>query len=609
MPKRKKSAIKRLSPAQSAIPFEAVTSYRVLAGIVLIAVLACFTYLPSINGGFILDDDVLVTNNRIIKSSDGLYRSWFTTEPVDYWPITNTVFWIEWRAWGMNPTGYHVISLILHVAAAFLIWFILRKLSIPGSFLAALIFAVHPVNVESVAWIAQLKNTLCMLFFLLSIVCYLQIETRPAPPDNRKRPRVVDYWYFLSLLLFIFAILSKGSAVILPVILLGIIWWRRGNVTMWDCWGMAPFFAAATGFTMVNIWFQTHGVEEVLRKAGFIERLLGAGSVIWFYLCKALLPINLSFVYPQWHIQVNKPLWWLPLLAALAVTTVFWLYRKSWSRPFLLAWGFFCVALLPVMGFTDVGFMKYSLVADHYLHIALIAVVAWTSAGFAQWRSRTRGVLLKAATAVSIAAVATLALLTWQQNGIYRDAITLYRAALEKNPEFLMGQSNLGAALFVEGRLDEAIKHYKQAIQLKPDYAPAYNNLAIALVKTGQNEEAIQSFEQALHFQPNYPMAEYNLGIALGKTGRLQEAIKHYQEAIRLKPDFTDVYLHLAKTYAATSQPSEATAAASKGLEISRSQGLAEKVKQIEDWLTRYRATLPDSPGSAPVRKSSPSPP
>ena len=406
MSKRKKRSYRRLPPDQPIIAPKPAVPHLIPAGMVLIAILACFAYFPSINGGFIIDDDRLLTGNSLIKAHDGLYKFWFTTEPVDYWPMTNTLFWIQWRLWGMNPTGYHLVNLILHVCAAILIWFILRKLSIPGAWMAAAIFAVHPVNVESVAWISQLKNTLCMFFFLLSVLCYLQAETQPKPSKYGPMPRTVDYWYYSSLLLCILAMLSKGSAVILPVMLLGTIWWRRGSLTIWDLVGMAPFFVAAIGFALVNIWFQTHGSGQTFRHAVFIERLLGAGGVLWFYLYKAILPVNLIFIYPQWHVEAGNPLWWLPLPAALAFTALLWWFRKGWGRPLLFAWGFFCVALAPVMGFFDAGFMQFSLVADHYQHIAIIGVIALVSAGIALWGQRAKGGMLRTTMVVIIAGLA-----------------------------------------------------------------------------------------------------------------------------------------------------------------------------------------------------------
>ncbi len=611
MSKRKKSFDKRVPQNQSPGSLSSAILFGVSAGALLIAVVACMAYLPSISGGFILDDDRLLTDNNIIKTSDGPYRFWCSTEPMDYWPMTNTTLWIEWRLWELNPTGYHVTNLILHIVEALLICIVLRKLSIPGAFLAALIFAVHPVNVESVAWISQRKNMTAMLFFLLSILWYLKYLSPGKGEDlhsSRHTPCAVGllamHWYCLSLAAFVLAMLGKGSVVVLPVILLGIIWWRHDRVTKRDLPGIVPFLAAALVFTGINMWFQTHGSGEVIRNADFTERLLGAGCVVWFYLYKTLLSVDLAFVYPQWHIQAGNPLWWLPLMGALAVTAVLWRYRNAWSRPFLFAWGSFCVTLVPVMGFTDVGFMKYSLVADHYLHIAIIGVIALASAGFSLWRQRARGKMHWAATAVAILAVVVLTFLTWLQNWPYRDAITLYQAAIKKNPEFLMGHSNLGAALFLAGRVPEAIESYEQAIRTKSDYPAAHNNLAIALVKMGRNQEAILQFEQALRFQPDYPMAEYNLGIALGKMGRLQEAIDHYEKAIRLKPDYTAVYYNLAKAYANMNKSSEAVAAAQKGLELARSQGLTEKAKQFEDWLNSHRAGPSERPIAPPSAKS-----
>ncbi len=300
-----------------------------------------------------------------------------------------------------------------------MIWIILRKLSIPGGFLAAIIFALHPVNVESVAWISQRKDMLAVLFFLLSILWYLkslagspgsrtwaalsqEVErksrnlatTSPdfVPPVQEPVLPILHspLWYWLSFLAFVLAMLSKGSVAILPVFLLGIVWWLR-PLTRQDLLRIVPFFAVAAALTVVNVWFQRHGSEVIIRSADFAQRLLGAGGVVWFYLYKALLPLNLLFIYPQWHIEPGNPLWWLPLSAVLLVTAILWQYRKTWSRPALIAWVFFCVALAPAMGFTDVFFMRYSLVADHYQHIALIPVIALLAAGFSLWRRSLQG--------------------------------------------------------------------------------------------------------------------------------------------------------------------------------------------------------------------------
>jgi tetratricopeptide (TPR) repeat protein len=486
----------------------------------------------------------------------------------------------------VNPAGYHVTNLILHVVEALLIWVILRKLSVTGAFLAAMIFAVHPVNVESVAWIAQRRNVVAMLFFLLSILWYLKADMPTAiagmaparshagPWEREKtfssfilHPSAFHFCYWLSLAAFTLAMLSKGSAAVLPVLLLGIIWWLRSLIRR-DMLRIAPFFLLAVVLTGVNIWFQMHGENIEIRNAGFAERLLGAGGVVWFYLYKALLPIDLVFIYPQWHIEVGNPLWWLPLLAALIVTAVLWRYRKGWSRPLLFAWGFFCVSLVPVLGFTDVGFMKYSLFADHYQHIAVIGLIALAAAGWSIWRRRARNRELWMTTAVAVAVTGVLAFLTWRQSGIYRDAMTLYQDTLNKNPECWMAHNGLGLALFNTGRPWEEINQYEQALRLKPDYPEAHNNLGAALTEIGRPGEAIEHCEQALRLKPDYPEAHYNLGNALLQTGRLQEAIEHFQAALRLKPDFGEAHNNLGNALKSTGRYQEAIEHYQKALRL-----------------------------------------
>ena len=556
MPKHKKFSEKHAPQVWWGIFFPSTLPLGVLTGVAIIAVAAFIAYFPSLNGGFIWDDEFLLTKNTVIKASDGLYRIWCTSEEQDYWPVTNTTFWLEWRLWGMRSTGYHATNLVLHIAASLLIWTILRKLSIPGAFLAAVIFAVHPVNVESVAWISQRKNLLAMLFFLLSIMCYLQMETQPLPEKSPYRPSV-DFWYWFSLTAFVLAMLSKGSVAVLPVVLLGIIWWRRG-VTKEDLIRTTPYFVAAVGFTGLNVWFQTHDLETVIRSAGFTERVLGAGGVVWFYLYKSLFPFDLVFIYPQWHVDAGNPLWWLPLSAVLIITVVLWRYRESWSRPLLFTWGFFCVALAPVMGFIDVGFMQYSLVADHYQHIAIIGVIALVAAFWGLWRQRLCGAARWAAITIVVVMAGGLTFLTWQQSGLYANAVTLYRATLEKNPECWLAYNNLGVIFAETGRTREAIEHYEQSLRFNPNYYAAHNNLANILSKTGHIQEAIEHYRQALRFNPYFFESHYNLGVVMAQTGQTREAIDHYRKALQLKPGFVDAHINLGLILVNAGQPREA---------------------------------------------------
>jgi tetratricopeptide (TPR) repeat protein len=477
---------------------------------------------------------------------------------------------MEWRLWEMNPTGYHVANLALHAAASLLIWLILRKLSIPGAFLAALIFAVHPVNVESAAWIAQRKDDLAIVFFLLSMLWYLKalmptvnVGTAPARSHGGPCERVtsvrplapglwplapgpLSFWYWLSLLAFALGMLSKGSIAILPLLLLGIVWWLR-PLTKWDLARIAPFFLIAAALAAVNVWFQTH-LGGSIRTASLSVRILEAGAVVWFYLYKAVLPINLVFIYPLWSIDPGDFRWWLPLAATLTVTAVLWLYRKGWSRPILLAWGFFCVTLLPVMGFTDVGFMKHSLVADHYQHIAIIGVIALAAAGWSVWRGRLRAAFARIAYAAAVIAILALGLLTLLQNELYRDTAELYRQTLEKNPGCWLIHNNLGVLLANEGRRQEAIAQYKETLRLNPDYSEAHNNLGNALGALGQWQDALGCYHKALELVPDNPLTLNNLGYALGSLGRFPEAIEQYQEAIKLQPNLGGIRDNMAFT-------------------------------------------------------------
>ncbi len=393
---------------------------------------------------------------------------------------------------------------------------------------------------------------------MLSIFWYLRDEETLAARGNGQR---ITQWYWLSLLAFLLAMLSKGSVAILPLALLLIVWWRRRLVKS-DLLRMAPFFAIAALLAAVNVWCQARLSEQPFRTADFIQRLDAAAGVLWFYLAKALLPIHLLLVYPQWHVQTSNVLWWLPLLAVVIMTAVLRRHLHSpyanWVRPILFAGAFFCISLLPVLGFTDVGFMEYSLVADHYLYIALIAVLALVAAGFSVWHDQARGPFRSAAMVAAVALVSTFALASWQQNRLYDNAITLYQATLNDNPDCWMVQNNLGSALIDVGRLPEAIAHLQKALRLTPGFAQAHFNLGTALHYSGRLPEAIEQFEQALQLKPNYSQAHNNLGNLLRQAGQLPAAIEHYQQALLLDPDYAEAHNNLGIALASLGKLSDA---------------------------------------------------
>ena len=483
---------------------------------------------------------------------------------------------------------------------------------------------MHPVNVQSVAWIAERKNNLAMVFFLLSILWYLrEIELQRTTDRHQRTSR----WYWLSLLAFVLAMLSKGSVAFLPVVLLLIEWWQRRRISLWNLARTAPLFLVAALLTGVNIWFQTHASGEVFRVADFGQRLAGAGTIVWFYLSKVLLPINLAFVYPQWDIQTSNWRWWLPLLAALIVTGVLARQTNSpkanWVRPLMFAWGYFCLALVPVLGFIGIGFMQYSVVADHYQHTALIGVVALVAAGCGTWYHRARGAIRSMAVGTAVILTGTLTFLAWQNSQIYGSPVALYQATMLKNPNCWMVYNNLGMLLNKLGRTQASIELFEKALRLEPNSAKAHNNLGIALAQSGQFREAIaqyqeaiklnrkfpdaylslgnalfstnrpqqavEPYEMAVRLKPNYAEAHHNLGVALAKLGRTQQAIEQFQEAVRLLPTSVKSYVSLAAVYAQLHRDSEAIAMAQKGLDMARSTGQTAFAQHIEVWLTRNR--------------------
>ncbi|HVW20521.1 MAG TPA: tetratricopeptide repeat protein [Opitutaceae bacterium] len=596
----------------------------------LIAALALAAYLPTLWNGFVWDDDAMLTRNALIRAADGLRRFWFTRQPADYWPVTSTSLWLEWRLWGPHAAGYHAVNLLLHLAECLLLWRILLRLRVPGAALAAMLFAVHPVNVESVAWIAQRKNLVAMLFYLASIACFLRSGW--AEGDGRR----LDRWYALSLAAFLLALLSKGSVAPLPLVLLGILAWRR-RLRPGDLARVFPFLALAALLAWVNVWFQTHGNGQQIRHADLLQRLLGAGAAVWFYLGKALWPAHLVFVYPQWRVSAAELRWWLPLLAAAAVTAA--LLAAKRARGLRFAWLYFGVMLAPALGFADVYFMRYSLVADHYQHLALIGVVAWLGAAWAGWRAAP-ALRLGAAGAV----LAAFLVLTWRQVATYRDADTLYQATLRRDPAGWMVYNNLGQLRLEAGRLDEARRDLEEALRLNPDFAEAWLNLGTLEYDRRRFDAAIADAQQALRIQPRYPEAYYNLGtalhalrrndeaaaafaaavqqnpdyaeaennwgVALAESGSLDDARRHYRRALELDPAYAEAHNNLANALAAAGRTDEAIAEYDRALaaqpdypEAERNLGLAlEHASRWAEAIVHFRRAALLRPGDAVVR-------
>ena len=498
----------------------------------LIFALVLLAYLPALSGAFLWDDNGHVTRPDL-RSLDGLFRIWFEFGATQqYYPVLHSAFWFEHVLWGDSPLGYHLLNVLLHATAACLFGTLLRRLldGVAGpertryagvEWLAALLFALHPVCVESVAWISEQKNTLSLVFGLGAALAYLRY-------DGQRRPA----HYALATGLFLLALLTKTVTASLPAALLVMFWWQRGRLD-WrrEVLPLLPWFAlgAASGLVTAHFERVLIGAQGTDFDLSLVQRCLLAGRVFWFYLGKLAWPADLIFIYPRWTVDAAQPWQWLFLPGAIALLGAL-IWSRQRTRAPLAAGLIFGGTLFPVLGFFNVYPLVFSYVADHFQYLPSLAVFALAAAGLAQSAARVpRRVGLAAAGAL----LAILGTLTWMQCGMYRDVFTLYEATLHGNPGCWMAHNNLAIALGGSDRVEEAIPHLEAAIRLKPDYAPAYNNLGNYLQRLGRTAEAVPQLERAVRLQPDYAVAHRNLGLALLTLGRTAEAITHYEQAVR----------------------------------------------------------------------------
>lgn len=489
-------------------------------------------YVPSIRGGFIWDDDFYVTGNVNLRSAEGLRAIWLDRSATpQYYPVTHTSFWIEYHLWGLDPLGYHVVNVLLHAAAAILFALILESLGIPGAWLAAAVFALHPVHVESVAWITERKNTLSGVFYLGAALAFLRADRSP-----RGRP--------VALALYIAAVLSKSVAASLPVALAIVLFWKRGRLDRRETRWLAAMlvFGAVAGLQTAFLERVQVGAEGRDFDLSLAERTLVAGRAVWFYLGKLAWPARLSFVYEKWSIDAGAWIPWLFPAALVASFAALWALRDRIGKGALAAFAFFVMTLFPALGFLNVYPMRYSFVADHFQYLASLGPIALAAAAASRASARAR----RAAPALAASILLALGARTWAQGHAYADLDTLWRHTIASSPKAFMAHYNLGKMLAEKGRVDEAIAHYEEALRAKPDLVEGIVNLANAYADRHRTEEAIGMYRRALAIDPRWTLAHYNLGLALEEAGRPGEALEAYRGAIEVDPRFGAAYNNMA---------------------------------------------------------------
>lgn len=589
-----------------------------IIGAVAIYLITFAAYWTALRGDFLWDDDHYVTNNPMLRGTDGLPQIWNPSAwlqgrgspmRVQYYPLTLTTFWIEYQLWGNNPVGYHVTNVFLHATTAFLLWIVLRRLKVPGAWAAAAVFALHPINVESVAWITERKNVLSGVFYFATLLVYLKyLEIRspdrvPKPEGEPERilslPEDETRVYALAIFLFACALLSKSVTATLPAAILLIIWWKRGRIAMKDFLPLIPFLILGMGMSAFTGWIERNvigasGPEWHFGStwAGEIgARLIIAGRAVWFYAGKILFPMTLLFNYPRWNISAEAIWQYLFPLTVLTSLLSLWGLRNRIGRGPPAGVLFFVGTLVPALGFVNVFPMQYSFVADHFAYLASIGVIVVIIASLARGIERMVALNmlnLAAAPAAIVILLGALLIRTASQGFMYQDLRTLWETTirgtgnrsvlaannyglwilrnrpndLERAEQFfwkaldLTGQKhsmawfNLGMVEERRGNYELAIRRFQNTLAIEPDYPPAQFKVAEMLTRLGRTEDAIRAYRIIVKQSPESEQAHQNLGVLLAKTGRLDEAIEQFTEAVQINPNSVLGHLALADTLA-----------------------------------------------------------
>jgi protein O-mannosyl-transferase len=587
------------------------TSSGLWAGCALLITITLLAYLPALPAGFTWDDDAWLTGNPTLGSVRGLWQIW--SEPrasMQYYPLLFTSYWIEQRIWGLNPAGYHFVNIVLHGCSAVLLWRILRRLDVPGAWLAATLFAVHPVHVESVAWITERKNVLSGVFALGSVLAFLRDcgigDKSPASP----RPPRLFGW---PIVLYAAAMLSKTAACSVPAVLLLILWWRRGRMAWREVRSLIPMFVVGVAMGLTTAWLEKSHVGAEGSEWAFspLDRCLIAGRAVWFYAGKLAWPARLTFVYPRWHIDATAAWQYLYPAGVLVAITLLWALRRRIGRGPLVGFLIFAGTLLPALGFFNVYFMRYSFVADHFQYLASIGLLSLAAALLMQVPviGNRRGPAAASIVAQSLL-ITTLGVLTWRQCSIYSDPERLWRDTIDKNPNTWLAWTNLGRVLLDQGRNEESLACYARALEVSPEVPDVHSFMGFALMRLNRFSQAIPHTRRALELKPDYVPAMNDLGVMLAITGNREEALRYLQRATDLAPKNANIRYNLAYALAQQNEFDKAETEYTRVLEINPRTakahvGLAELLQRrgrADEAIEHYRQAVSLMPKACDIR-------
>ena len=535
-----------------------------LLALLLFAAVA-LAYFPLWRAGYVWDDDLMLTANPCIVGPLGLLQIW-TTSQADICPLTLTTIWAMHKIWGLDPLPYHLVNVVLHGLSAIVLWHVLRRLMVPGAWLGAALWAIHPVQVESVAWVAELKNVQSGFFFLLSASFFL----RSLAPDGAEANRI-KWNYALALIFAGCAMASKSSTVILPVALCLCAWWMEGRWQWRTLARTAPIFMMSIVAGLVSIWtqrLQSLAANDLPAPRSWLERLAEAGDAFWFYLGKLIWPYPLATIYPRWAVDPAQFESYLLLLGVVVIFALLWFARTAWSRALLFAFAYFLIALLPVVGLADNFIFRYSLVFDHLQYLASMGPLALAGAALARFLKVLAPGSFALRAACCTCVLVLVGTLTSLHARIYQNSATLWADALAENPTAWIAHSNYAQALASGGQFSEAIPHFEMALRSEPRSAETHYDLGVAFAHQGRIDDAMAEYRTAIELFPSFPEAHAALANALLQKGNPDEAIEQDQAVLAIRPAFADAWYSLGTALAKKGRFTDAVPAFEKAVEL-----------------------------------------